>query len=249
MIPRLKLFEELIVPNFEDSRNSSKMNLKIISLIFLVSVAACSAPDKKKEQKSQQQAVNEQRNIDQKKILMFFGNSITAGYGIALEESFPSVIQNWIDSLDYPYQVVNAGLSGETTAGGLNRIDWVLQTVPDVFVLELGANDGLRGLDLEESEKNLIAIVNKVKKVNPVALIFIASMEVPPNLGVDYTSKFRSIFPAAANATEAQLIPFILDGVGGNPELNQDDGIHPTAKGAKVVAKNVWEYLEPHLKK
>ncbi len=187
--------------------------------------------------------------VDQKEVpvILFFGNSITAGYQLDVEDAFPALIQDRLDSLGYQFKVINAGLSGETTSGGLNRIDWVLQTIPDVFVLELGANDGLRGLDLEETKKNLLLIIDKVKQANPEIKILLAGMRVPPNLGKDYTTRFNGIFPAVASETGASLLPFILDGVAGNPELNLPDGIHPTVEGHKILAENVWRVLRPIL--
>lgn len=212
---------------------------------------ACGAPDQKSQESAQTSVQDEVTSevVTNDKIILFFGNSITAGYQLAVEQAFPAVIQGWLDSLDYNYRVVNAGLSGETTAGGKSRIDWVLRTVPDIFVLELGANDGLRGLPLEETPKNLQSIIDAVKKVNPDVKIIIAGMLVPPNLGQTYTSGFAEIFPKIATANDATLIPFILEGVAGNPELNLEDGIHPTPEGHQIVAETVWRYLSPLLTK
>jgi acyl-CoA thioesterase-1 len=159
------------------------------------------------------------------------------------------MIQNRIDSLGYDYEVVNAGLSGETTASGKNRIDWVLKQKVDIFVLELGANDGLRGIPLSETRKNLQDIIDIVKSKNPETEIILAGMQIPPNMGQDYTSEFRNIFPDLAKKNNLKLIPFLLDGVAGNPELNQSDGIHPTAEGYKIVTENVWNVLEEVLEK
>jgi len=228
------------------------MKLYIVGLIvsILIGSISCSAPQKQEQTSEKQSSQKEMSTTESKdQIILFFGNSITAGYGLDPEDAFPAAIQDILDSLNYPYQVVNAGLSGETTAGGLNRIEWVLQTVPDIFVLELGANDGLRGLDLTATHKNLIAIVEKVKAVNPDVEVIIAGMEVPPNLGPDYTKEFRQIFPAVAKETQSDLIPFILEKVAGEPALNQNDGIHPTAEGHELVAQTVWTYLQPHLQK
>lgn len=184
---------------------------------------------------------------DQPKRIVFFGDSITAGYGIPIESAFPALIQKKIEEADLDYQVINAGLSGETTAGGLNRIDWILRSKPDVFVLELGGNDGLRGLSMEESEKNLKAMIDKVRRANPKAEIILAGMQIPPNLGQEYTSKFKSLFPDVAKEMNTKLIPFLLEGVGGDPKLNLSDGIHPNQKGHEIVAETVWEYLKPML--
>jgi len=183
----------------------------------------------------------------ERKTILFFGNSITAGYQLDLDEAFPAIIQTRLDSMGYSYQVINAGLSGETTAGGKSRIEWVLSTVPDVFVLELGANDGLRGLPLDETRRNLQEIVDAVKTANPNAKIVFAGMQVPPNLGQDYTKTFRKIFPELTDKNEATLIPFILEGVAGDPKLNLEDGIHPTPEGHAILAETVWRYLQPLL--
>lgn len=182
-----------------------------------------------------------------KKTIIFFGNSITAGYGLEMNQAFPALIQEKIDSLGLPYQVVNAGLSGETTASGNSRVEWVLQNDVDIFVLELGGNDGLRGISTEETRKNLLEIIEKVRAENPDVKVVIAGMQIPPNMGEEYTSKFRKIFPAVAEQKNTKLIPFLLKDVGGIQELNQPDGIHPTAEGHKIVAENVWETLQPML--
>ena len=182
-------------------------------------------------------------------IILIFGDSLTAGMGLDPSEGFPAMIQNRIDSLGYDYEVVNAGLSGETTASGKNRIDWVLKQKVDIFVLELGANDGLRGIPLSETRKNLQDIIDIVKSKNPETEIILAGMQIPPNMGQDYTSEFRNIFPDLAKKNNLKLIPFLLDGVAGNPELNQSDGIHPTAEGYKIVTENVWNVLEEVLEK
>ena len=181
--------------------------------------------------------------FQEKPTILFYGDSITAGYGIGTENAFPSLIQKKLDESDMAYSVVNAGLSGETSAGGLNRIDWVLKRPIAIFVLELGANDGLRGLPLEETEKNLQKIIDKVKSKNPDVKILIAGMKVPPNMGPDYAKKFEVMFEALSNTNQANLIPFLLEGVGGNPDLNLPDGIHPNVKGHEILADNVWSSL------
>ena len=190
--------------------------------------------------------VNETAND---KVLVFFGDSLTAGYGLETEESFPTVIQQFIDSLSLNYTVINAGLSGETTASGRNRLDWVLNQKADVFILELGANDGLRGIPLNETRLNLQAIIDDVKEKNQETVIILAGMQIPPNMGQEYTAEFRKIFPELADKNKTLIIPFLLDHVAGIPELNQDDGIHPTVEGQKIVANNVWEVLEPVITK
>lgn len=187
------------------------------------------------------------KNVDSavsKKTIVFFGNSLTAGYGLSPSEAFPAIIQNKIDSLGLPYKVINAGVSGETSSGGNGRIDWILKQPLDVFVLELGANDGLRGIPLSETKKSLQSIIDKVKAKYPEAKLVLAGMQIPPNMGVTYTTEFRNIYPDLAKKNAAMLIPFLLEGVGGDLKLNQQDGIHPTAEGHHIVAENVWRMLE-----
>ena len=192
----------------------------------------------------------QQQTPTDKPVVLFFGNSLTAGYGLDPDIAFPALIQQKIDSLGYDYKVVNAGLSGETTASGNNRLNWVLERqAVDVFVLELGANDGLRGIAPEETQKNLIAMISKVRQANPDTKIILAGMMVPPNMGPEYSKQFQKIFPDIAQEQNVQLIPFLLKDVAGEPELNQADGIHPTAKGEKIVADNVWEVLKDVLEK
>ena len=187
----------------------------------------------------------EQNEEKEEKVILFFGNSLTAGYGLEQSESFPALIQKKIDSLGYNYKTVNAGLSGETTAGGKNRIDWVLERQPvDIFVLELGANDGLRGMDPAETRKNLKEIISKVRKANPDVEIILAGMMVPPSMGSDYANKFVKVFPEVAKEEDVALIPFLLENVAGERVLNQNDGIHPTAEGQRIVAQNVWQVLK-----
>ncbi|MEJ2583795.1 MAG: arylesterase [Robiginitalea sp.] len=181
--------------------------------------------------------------VQKDQTILFFGDSLTAGMGLDPNLAFPALIGHRLDSLGYSYEVVNAGLSGETTASGRNRLDWVLRQPVDIFVLELGANDGLRGIPLEETRKNLEAMILRVKEKFPEARIVLAGMQLPPNMGPEYTASFRKIFPELAEKHEVLLIPFLLDGVGGVPELNQEDGIHPTAEGHRIVADNVWEIL------
>ncbi|GGK69723.1 hypothetical protein GCM10011405_17210 [Rufibacter glacialis] len=178
------------------------------------------------------------------KNILFFGNSLTAGYGLNPSESFPSLIQKKIDSLGLNYKAINAGLSGETSAGGKNRIDWLLRQPVDVFVLELGANDGLRGIPPSETKKNLQAIVDKVRAKYPEAKLVMAGMEVPPSMGGKYAGEFRVIFRELANENNMALVPFLLEGVGGVQSLNQQDGVHPTAEGQKILANNVWQVLK-----
>ncbi len=178
------------------------------------------------------------------KTIIFFGNSLTAGMGLDPNEAFPALIQKKLDSLQLDYKVINAGLSGETTASGKNRLNWVLNQKVDVFVLELGANDGLRGIPLTETRNNLQSIIDIVLQKNPGTEIVLAGMQIPPNMGKAYTTEFRNIFPELAEKNNAALIPFLLKDVAGVPALNQEDGIHPTTEGQKIVANNVWETLK-----
>lgn len=178
---------------------------------------------------------------------MFFGDSLTAGYGLSPEEAFPYLLEQRLNEQGKNCKVINAGLSGETTAGGLSRIDWVLRQPIDVFVLELGGNDGLRGLPLEQTKSNLQAIINKVKAKNPNAKIVVAGMMVPPNMGDDYSTAFRKVFPEIAKKNNATLIPFLLEGVAGNEKLNLPDGIHPNPEGHKIVANNLVKVIGPIL--
>ena len=184
------------------------------------------------------------------KNILFFGNSLTAGYGIDPADAFVGIIEKRIDSIGFDYDVINAGVSGETTAGGLGRIDWILeQNELDIFILELGGNDGLRGIAPETSKKNLQGIIDKVKAKSPDTKIVLAGMEAPPNMGADFTSAFRNMYPSLAKANRLALIPFLLDKVGGVPSLNLPDGIHPTEEGHEIVANTIWKVLEPLLEK
>ncbi len=179
--------------------------------------------------------------------IVFFGNSLTAAYGIAPDDGYVALLQHRLDSLRLPYLAVNAGLSGETTAGGRQRIDWVLRDPVDIFVLELGGNDALRGIDPTESYANLSAILQTVRDRYPQARLVLAGMQAPPNLGPAYATAFRDLYPRIARETGAALIPFFLDGVGGVPELNLADRIHPNEKGQLLLLENVWTILAPLL--
>ncbi len=181
--------------------------------------------------------------------ILFLGDSLTAGLGVEQSQAFPALIQEKIREKNLPFEVVNAGLSGDTTAGGLSRLDWILRKPIDILVLELGANDGLRGLPVSTMKSNLQRIIDRVKAKNPQVKIVIAGMEIPPNFGADYAADFRTAFAQLAQSNHAALIPFLLEGVGGHIDLNQPDQIHPTAAGHKIVAENVWRILEPLLTK
>ncbi len=198
------------------------------------------------KQNQSEQSDNTPAKEQKKKQILFFGDSLTAGYGLDdPSESYVGVIQERIDSLGLNYQTVNAGVSGETSSGGNDRIDWILeQNKIDVFILELGANDGLRGIKTEETTKNLQSIFDKVKAKFPEAKLVVAGMLAPPNMGNDFTQKFAAIFSDLAKKNNAAFVPFLLEGVGGIPELNQRDGIHPTTEGHKILAENVWKELK-----
>lgn len=219
--------------------------LPLYFFIILLTIAGC-GNDNKKTTNSQDKTQTDTAQTMKK--ILFFGNSLTAGYG--LEEptdAFPSLIQQKIDSLNLPYKVVNAGLSGETTAGGVSRINWLLKQQIDIFVLELGANDGLRGIPVAETKKNLQSILDTVKVRYPNAKRILLGMEVPPNMGGKYVADFRVIFREIAEKNNIPLVPFMLEGVAGNVKLNLRDGIHPTAEGYKIVAENVWTVLKNEL--
>lgn len=221
--------------------------LKIfIALLLVVFVTACGGNQSSTQ--NTQSAAAKTDSTTAAKTILFFGDSLTAGYGLGdPSEAFPGVVQQKIDSAHLGYKVVNAGVSGETSAGGLGRINWILKQKIDVFVLELGANDGLRGLPATATSDNLQAIINAVKTKYPDAKLVMAGMQVPPNMGSIYAADFKAIFPKLAAKNNMALVPFLLKGVGGVPALNQKDGIHPTAEGAKIVGQNVWEVLKPLL--
>jgi acyl-CoA thioesterase-1 len=184
---------------------------------------------------------------DEEKTIIFYGDSLTAGYGLDSENAFPALIKNRLNKEGMNYRVVAAGVSGETSSGGLTRINWVLNQPVDIFVLELGANDGLRGIPPEETHKNLQGIIDKVHEKNPKCSIILAGMMVPPNMGQDYSKKFATIFPSLSEANDSDLIPFLLEGVAGDPDLNLPDGIHPNVEGHKIVAGNIMKVLGPLL--
>lgn len=222
--------------------------IKIKSSCFLLItllISACGSKTTSKDQTVKTGSTAAPASSAQNKVILFFGDSLTAGYGLDdPSEAFPGDIQQKIDSLKLPYKVVNAGVSGETSAGGLSRIDWILKQKIDVFVLELGANDGLRGTPVSETESNLQAIISKVKAKYPGAKIVLLGMMVPPNMGATYANWFKSIFPKLADKNKIALVPFLLQNVAGISRLNQADGIHPTAEGAKIAADNVWTILK-----
>ena len=231
---------------FDNSARNILLNFcYFLMILFLVS---CGSDTYKKEKAAETNGIAPQNTLqknNESKTIMFFGTSLTAGLGLEdVNDAYPGLIQKKIDSLSLDYTVINSGLSGETSAAGINRIDWVLNQKVDVFVLELGANDGLRGLSLEETRANLQGIIDAVRNKNTATKILITGMQMPPNMGQDYTAEFRNIFPELAEKNKLPLVPFLLKDVGGIPELNQSDGIHPTAEGQKIMAETVWEVLK-----
>lgn len=182
-----------------------------------------------------------------KQTILFLGTSLTVGYGLEKVQAFPELIQQKINTRNWPFVVVNAGISGDTSSSGLRRIDWLLKRPIDILILELGANDALRGVPLDITRQNLQKIIDKMREKYPHVHIVIAGMEAPPNMGNDYAAEFRSIFKDLATKNQTAFIPFLLENVAGYPNLNQPDRIHPTAEGHEIVAENVWKILKPVL--
>ncbi|TDE14589.1 arylesterase [Dyadobacter psychrotolerans] len=214
--------------------------------LFFTFLISCNS-DKKENASETKDATGTVAKVTaaQKKTIVFFGNSLTAGYGLDDPSlAFSGLIQKKIDSLGLAYKVVNAGVSGETTSGGNSRIDWLLKQPLDIFVLELGGNDGLRGIPVSETKKNLQAILDKVKAKYPDAQLVLAGMQIPPNMGKQYANEFKAVYKELADKNNIKLIPFLLEGVGGESKLNQADGIHPTAEGHRILADNVWKIIE-----
>jgi acyl-CoA thioesterase-1 len=175
------------------------------------------------------------------RVIVALGDSLTAGFGVAPEQAWPALVEVRLRRDGYPYRVVNAGVSGDTTAGGLRRVDWVLRNRPEVAVVALGANDGLRGLGTEAMQANLLAIVERLRGAG--ARVLVAGMQVPPNYGAAYARAFRAVFPDVARRTGSTLMPFLLDGVAADPRMNLADGIHPNAAGHHAIAERVWPHL------
>lgn len=184
---------------------------------------------------------------DSRPEILIIGTSLTAGLGLDPDDAYPALLQRKADSAGLRVHIVGAGLSGETSAGALRRLDWLLTTAPAVAVIETGANDGLRGLDVDSTRATLRAIIERLRSRAPSAIIYLAQMEAPPNMGQRYTSRFRAMFPEVASEEGVRLMPFLLEGVAGVPELNQPDGIHPNVEGSRIVAANVWRALLPAL--
>lgn len=183
----------------------------------------------------------------ERKVILFLGDSLTAGYGLDELRAFPVFVQAKIDSLEWAFEVINAGLSGETSAGGLRRVNWLLRRKIDVLVLELGGNDGLRGIPVSDMQTNLQGIMDLAREKYPDVQIILAGIEAPPNLGDEYTAAFRNVFSTLAEKNSVAFIPFLLEGVGGIPELNLPDRIHPNVEGHHIVANTVWGVLRPVL--
>lgn len=180
-------------------------------------------------------------------MIVALGDSLTAGFGVAPEEAFPSRIAERLQREGYDYRVVNAGVSGDTSAGGLRRVEWVLRARPEIVIVALGANDGLRGQSVAALRDNLEAIVRRAQAAG--ARVLLAGMRVPSNYGEPFTREFAAAYQAVARRTGAPLVPFLLDGVAANPTLNQPDGIHPNADGHRIIADRLWPHLRPLLRK
>jgi len=217
--------------------------------LFALSMLGCATrePEKTTEAAARAEEPTSLRSpaVDDRRVIVALGDSLTAGLGVETEDNYPSRLQEKLDAGGFRYRIVNAGVSGDTSAQGLNRLEAVRELRPAIVIVALGANDGLRGLPVETTRENLDAILRAIREDG--SKIVLAGMEIPPNYGPDHTRAFRAIFPDLARRHGTALIPFLLDGVGGNPELNQEDGIHPTAEGYRIVAENVWKVLQPLL--
>jgi acyl-CoA thioesterase-1 len=235
-------------------------NFVIASLIGLAGIVACSAAantdngrksgetkDNMSITKGAESSTDEAQSTAALRtpVVLFFGTSLTAGYGLDPEQAFPSLIEKKARDEGVPIKVINAGLSGETTAGAVRRIDWVLRTPVDLVVIENGANDALRGLSPDAARANLERVIGAVRAKQPRAKIALIQMEAPPNYGVTYTRSFRAIYADVAKKENIPLLPFLLSGVAGIPRLNQPDGIHPNLSGERIVADNIWKALKP----
>lgn len=230
---------------------------RALAVALLFAAAACTADDPRAAGASAESAgsppaqTSPERDAggageaaDGRRTVLFLGNSLTAGFGVAQDSAFPALIQAKIDSAGLPWRVVNGGLSGETSAGGLRRVEWYLEQPIDVLVLELGANDMLRGQDLDATQANLQGIIDAVRAAHPDVEVVIAGMLAPPNLGRDYVDRFEGMYRELARENDAALVPFLLEGVARERTLNLADGMHPNARGHRIVADNVWAVLE-----
>jgi acyl-CoA thioesterase-1 len=228
--------------------NSIFLFIKIFIVALLLN--ACNNDNNKKTEPTETASAAKEKGATamKTKTILFFGNSLTAAYGLDdPAKGFAGLTQKRIDSLRLGYKVINGGVSGETSSGGNSRVDWILKQPVDVFVLELGGNDGLRGIPVKETKKNLQAILNKVKAKYPDAKLVLAGMQMPPSMGKQYTTDFKNVYTDLAKTNNLILIPFLLQGVGGEAKFNQQDGIHPTVEGHRMIAETVWKYLEPIL--
>lgn len=225
-----------------------------LGILTLIVLASCSGQAQKAEPvavqdsttKAGSQTATEPSEASEK-VMLIFGDSIAAGYGLEQQEAFPALLQTKIDSIKAPWKVINGGLSGETTAAGVRRLEWSLQQRVDLLLIELGGNDALRGVSVSEMRSNLDQMIQMTKAKYPDAIIVLAGMKAPPNLGSKYAQEFEAVYAQVAKKHGITLIPFILEGVGGIERLNQADQIHPTAEGHRIIAKTVWEVLEPLL--
>lgn len=223
------------------------------ALVGALAIGACGGSETKPAATAQvpvesTSAAPAEATVEPRVRVLFVGTSLTAGLGLDPDSSYPAVLQRMADANNLRVTMVNAGLSGETSAGALRRIDWLLQERSDAVVIETGANDGLRGLNPDSTKANLHAIIRAVRAANPEARVLLAQMEAPPNLGQRYTRAFHDVFLNVARDEGVTLIPFFLDGVAGVPAMNQSDGIHPTEEGARLAARNMWRTLAPVLR-
>jgi acyl-CoA thioesterase I len=231
--------------------------MRLFPVLALLAVAACGERQNLSDDAEPRQpsgtipasvATDDQRDAAQSgegPAVIFVGTSLTAGYGLGTGQAYPAVVERLAADDGLPIRAVNAGLSGETSAGALRRIDWVLRSPADIVVVETGANDGLRALDVDATRANITAIVRRVQQQRPRARMLLVQMEAPPNFGADYTSRFRAMYGEIAAETGATLLPFLLEGVAAVPEMNLPDGIHPNPAGAERVAANIWAGLRP----
>jgi acyl-CoA thioesterase-1 len=238
--------------NFRPPRTILSANgarLAGLALLGLLALAACGGRDRTAAvpAPSATPVVPAAATADGRPVVLFVGTSLTAGLGLDPSEAYPALVQQKIDAAGLRYRVVNAGVSGETSAGARRRMGWLMRQPVAVLVVETGANDGLRGQEPVATRENIQAILDEARRQQPPPRLVIAAMEALPNYGEEYRRRFRAIYPQLATANRATLVPFLLDGVAGDPKLNQPDGIHPTAEGQKRVAENVWKVLRPLL--
>lgn len=220
---------------------------RLAHLLPFMLALACGGASPDPAPRVQQPAAPDAPPVADLPVIVALGDSLTAGLGVAQSQSWPSLLQRRLDAEGLRYRVVNAGVSGDTSAGGLSRLEWQLAQKPAIIVLELGANDGLRGLPVAHTRENLANIITRSQAAG--ARVVLAGMQVPPNMGPDYAREFQAMFPELAKAHDVPLIPFLLEGVAGAAALNQSDGIHPTAEGQAILAETVWKTLQPLLRK